>query len=121
MTTSNGGAGRRRWLGILVVVSGLLILWGWYYREPAVLGEVGSQFALSLLAACNQNDLERIERLEETLTEIESNAAASKGEIRSLKVIVNHAKRGRWDAAQRDARALLESQARENDDLPDLK
>lgn len=120
MTSNHRVLNGSHWIGLVAGGAILVFLWIWFVDRPVVLGKAGSQFAFSLLAICNQGDLKRLESFEATLAGVEQTGVISEPEMHSLKVIVEEAKRGSWDTAQREVRKLLESQAAKNSDWTDL-
>ena len=69
--------------------------------------KLGYEFAQALYSACNQKDLERVQKVELLVNEYAGKQKIKANEKRWLADIIQLAHDGKWEKAQQNARKLL--------------
>lgn len=77
------------------------------------VSELGYQYATALYSACNQSDSRRLEMISEMLIASRERQEIDDRELRWLNGIIEHGRRGDWQAAAGEARKLLKDQVNE--------
>lgn len=93
--------------GVLVAgVSAVAILW----RQPDRIGEEAYEYATALHSICDREDAQRLETFDQLLGEASESELISRQEFNVMDSIASLARRGKWEAARRKSRQLLEDQ-----------
>jgi hypothetical protein len=98
-------------LGLVVAVG--LSTYLYLNRGYGNVSELGYQYATALYSACNQSDSRKLEVISEMLIASSEREEIDDRELRWLNGIIEHGRRGDWQAAAGEARKLLEDQVTE--------
>ncbi|MCA9119684.1 MAG: hypothetical protein H6822_34230 [Planctomycetaceae bacterium] len=96
-------------LVVAVVVGAYLYL----NRGYGDVSELGYQYATALYSACNQSESRKLEVIYQMAIAARERQELDDRELRWLNGIIEHGRRGDWQAATAEARKLLEDQVTE--------
>lgn len=97
-------------LSILALAVFLAAAWYLFFSGYGRTSRLGYEFAASVFSACNQRDLERLQRIERMIDEYRKKDEIHRAEYRWLKSIISLARANRWEKAELEARRLLNAQ-----------
>lgn len=102
---------RNRYVTIaLSVIAVIAVLYFFFGRGYGKMSPLGYDFAQALYSACNQKDLERVNKVEALIQEYFDKDEIHKQERRWLNSIIHLARKEKWSRAQQEARKLLDAQ-----------
>ena len=101
---------RTKLFATLIAVVVLTVAYFFFTSGYGKTTQLGYEFTQALYSACNQQDLERVRKIEMLINEYTDKQELPAKEKRWLDNIIRLAHEGQWKKAQRNARELLDAQ-----------
>ena len=104
---------KAKWVTGLAFLA-LVVLLVWYFnRGYGEIGDSGYQLVKSIYSICNQQDETRLQKIEEIAHQRKEDGELPGREWRWVSQILEQAKRGDWEGAQKRCRQLMNAQIRQ--------
>jgi hypothetical protein len=98
-------------LGLLAIP--VLVLWWPGCRQyPEVTSKESLKLIKQLYTACNTRDSDRLAKVEERLAKIEADGKMSEREVDAFRAIIDLAREGEWERAERASFKFAQDQVR---------
>jgi hypothetical protein len=103
---------RLRLIGAAGIGLALLVGYGLLSRGYGETSEKGYQYATALFSACNQADENRLREISKMIDQSVEAGELDAREAGWLSAIIDQGMNGKWDAATRNVRQLMDAQIR---------